>query len=264
MRLQTLRLPTLAAILALSLIAFAGCSDEDDDNPMDPGSGSTEFTGTYASTGDGGQVSITIPLATGSLAPARLARPALAHDVAATGTLYSDVGDTIGLTGIYNEEANALVLSGGGYTLSGTYDAGSSPAGIAGTYTGPNGTGIFGAAVGGSGSVLVLCGTLSDLGVTYTERWNLIVSGSAAAGLAVMEDGEIVSFQGFVAGVSPGRSLSVNHDLGEGRSLIASGTVYDNAEISNGFWELNEGTIADPNGTWSAQDCDSPPAAAAR
>jgi len=261
MRLHSLcsRLSTLAVVLSLCAIGFTGCSDDDDDNPMDPGTGSTEFTGTFANAAEGGQLSITIPLATGDLAPARLAGSALAHDVAVTGALYSDVGDTIGLSGTYNEEANSLVLTGGGYTLTGTYDAASSPQGIAGSYTGGNGAGIFGCAVGGSSSVLVLCGTLTDLGLTYSERWNMIVAGNAVAGLAVMEDGEIIPFDGTLGGVSPGKSLSVDHDLGDGRSFVASGTVYESAEISNGTWELDSGTIADPNGLWSGQDCESPP-----
>ncbi|HET9253391.1 MAG TPA: hypothetical protein VFP58_14850 [Candidatus Eisenbacteria bacterium] len=253
-----------ALVLALCAIGFTGCSDEDDDNPVDPGSSSTELTGAFANANEGGQMSITIPLPTGNLAPARLAGSALAHDVSVTGTLYPDTGDTIGLTGIYNEEANSLVLSGGGYTLSGAYDAANTPPGVAGTYSGPNGTGIFGCAVGGSSSVLVLCGSLTDLGVTYTERWHLVVAGNAAAGVAIMEDGEIIPFEGTVGGVSPGRTLSVNHDLGDGRSLIASGTVYTNAEISNGTWELDEGTIADPMGFWSAHDCENPPPSAAQ
>jgi len=255
------RLSLFAAILALFAIGFTGCSDDDDDNPLNPGPGSSTFTGTYVNGSEGGQVSISIPLVAADLAPARLAKGALAHDVTATGAFYTEEGDTIGLSGTYNEEANSLVMTGGGYSLAGTYDASHSPQGIAGTYTGPNGTGIFGAAAGTSSSVTVLCGSFSDIGTSFEERWNLIVAGDAVAGVAVMGDGEIIPFEGTLTGVSPGRTLVVADNLGDGRTMIASGTVYENAQISTGQWELDEGTVADPNGFWNAQDCDTPPPA---
>lgn len=249
-----------AALGLLTLVALQGCSDDDDDNPMDPGSQSTELSGTFANGLEGGHMSITIPLATGNLAPARLAGSALAHDVVVTGALYSDQGDTIGLTGTYNEEADSLLLTGGGYTLEGKYDAAAAIPGIAGVYSGPNGGGYFGCAVGGNSAILTMCGNLQDLGSTYSERWNMVVAGDVVAGLAVMEDGEIIPFEGTLTGSSPNRTLAVDQNLGDGRSLVAAGTVSTATGAGQGSWELEMGTIADPSGLWAVWDCENPPA----
>lgn len=239
-----------ATLALLSLVAF-GCSDDDDDNPMDPGPGtqSTQLTGTFAGANDGGKMTVTIPLAPAALAP-RLGGPALTHDVAVTGTLLPDAGGTVGLTGIYNEETDSLYVTGGGYVMGGEYDPAGPIPGIAGVYLGPSGAGGFGLAVGGSGTVTVYCGTYVNDDLTASGRLNMVVVGNAVAGAAIVQ-GEVRGFEGAITGTAPNQTISVNQDIGDGAFLIAEGDLNaTTGEITNGTWRIEVETVISDFGTW--------------
>ena len=239
-----------ATLGILALVALQGCSDDDDDNPVDPGTGATEFTGAYAGSVDGGRMSVTIPLGPSVLAP-RLGGNAGAHEVTVTGALFPDTGDTVGLTGTYSEESDALLLTGvGGYEFEGAYEPTATIPGIEGTYTGPNGSGSFGLAQGGTSTVQAYCGTYSNLGPT-ARRLHLVVVGSAVSGGIILEQG-MATFEGTVtSGIVP--QITINQDLGNGTALIATGSLEaDFGRITNGTWEIQDEGVTVDSGIWSA------------
>jgi hypothetical protein len=249
-----------ATLALLSFVAFGCSDDDDDDNPMDPGPGtqSTQLTGTFVGSNDGGTMTVTIPLASAALAPSTT-DPALAHDVAVTGTLSPDAGGTIGLTGIYNEENDSLYVTGGGYVMGGEYDPAGPIPGIAGVYLGPSGAGGFGLAVGGSGTVTVYCGTYVNDDLSASGRLNVVVVGNLVSGAAVVE-GEVVGFEGTITGTAPDQTISVNQDVGEGAILIAEGDFNATAgTITNGTWRIEVETVITDFGTWSGStSCQQP------
>jgi hypothetical protein len=260
------RRPLFLGAALLTLVALQGCSDDDDDNPMDPGGQSTELSGIYVSHYDGGKMTVTIPLASAALAP-RLGGSALAHDVAVTGLLSPDLGETVDLTGTYNEETDSLYATGTNpgfsspYLMWGKYEPVGSVPGIAGHYQGPNAPGGFVLAAGGSGTVTAYCGVTIIDGETSTGRINLIVVGTQMAGAVIVYTGELglerlYHIQGTITGTAPNQTITVNQILGDqdpvdGLILIAEGTLDATAgTITNGTWELQlEGTTTD-FGTW--------------
>jgi hypothetical protein len=248
---------TFVALGLVTLVALQGCSDDDDDNPMDPGAQSTQLTGTFVGSGDGGTMTVTIPLASTALAP-RLGGSALSHDVAVTGVLSPDAGGTINLTGTYSEETDTLYVTGGGYVMGGEYEPAGSIPGIVGVYLGPSGAGAFGLAVGGSSTVTVYCGTYVNDDLSATGRLNTIVVGSEVAGAAVVE-GEPVGFEGAITGTAPDQTISVNQDIGNGAVLIAEGDLNaTTGEITNGTWRIEVDTVITDFGTWSGSTACAP------
>lgn len=248
------RVPAFA-VLALCLFSFSGCGDDDDDNPVHPGGGtpSTQLTGTFVGENEGGLMSLAIPLAQADLAPPLGAGPTRVHSVTASAVLSPDVGGVVNLTGVYDEEADSLYLSGQGYTLDGHYDSAGPVPAIVGDYTGPNGAGLFGCAVGGSGTVHVYCGTFVNESQTSTGRLNLVTIGDHVRGLVAFE-GEIVAFEGTSTATSTVRTIAVNQELVAGRVLIASGTIDLNTGEAGGNWRIEVIGVVD-FGTWDASTC---------
>jgi hypothetical protein len=130
------------AVLLLFLLVGASCSDDEED-PVGPGPTTSQFTGVFTSSSDGGLMTLSIPLATGDLAPKHPARTAIAHDVQALATLALDAGGTINLAGTYSEENRLARADRAGLQHDGTATIQSGPVpGVTGEWTGPPGPGF--------------------------------------------------------------------------------------------------------------------------
>ena len=230
----------------MSLVAINGCSDDDDDNPVNPGTPqSTQLTGAFVGAGDGGRMTVTIPLASSALAP-RLGGSA---PVNVTGTLSPDAGGTVNLTGSYDADGDAIVLAGGGYTLAGLYDGTAPVAGIAGDYTGPNGTGGFAVAVGGSSTVSVYCAEYE--GQSDSGRLNLIIVGNTVNGGVALTNGTIYGFEGTVTGIAPNQTITVNDEVETGIVVAAQASLNSTTgQITNGTYTITVEGLEEDSGTW--------------
>lgn len=249
---------TCVVLGAMSLVAITGCSDDDDDDgPVNPPGGqSTAFSGMFAGTVDGGTMTVSIPLASGLLAP-RFNRAAAV--VNATGTLSPTAGGTITLTGTYDESSNTIALGGSNYTFAGTYDPAAAIPGITGTYDGPTDIGGFAAAVGGSGTVTIYCGTWLNAS-KESGILNLMVVGTNVSGVAVV-NGTPYSFQGTVAGTSPNQTVSISQEIDTGVVLTADADLNSaSGVIANGTWAIAVEEVPTDSGTWQGSTtCSTPP-----
>lgn len=252
---------TCMVLGAMFLVAINGCSDDDDDdNPVNPGGGSsTQLTGAFVGATDGGKISITIPLASTALAPRLGGSPAA---VTATGVLSPVSGGTINLAGAYDPETNILGLTGGTpgseYTFDGQYEVGTI-SGITGDFVGPNGSGGFATAVGGSGTVFTYCGTYTNAS-DETGNLNLLIVGTTVAG-GVVTNLTLYGFEGTVTGTAPNQTITVNDEVEPG--IVVNATASLNATtgvISGGTYTITvEGTETD-SGTWQGSTaCSTPP-----
>ena len=241
----------LVPILIVSS-ALAGCSDDDEDNPVNP-TPSTQLTGPFAGAGDGGLMTLTIPLVAADLAPVRPAGAVVAHDVEALATLSLDSGGgPVNLSGTYNEESDSLNLTGQGYTVVGQY--GPAEPFIAGSFTGPLGNGLFSCAIGGRGAIAVYCGEHVNSAQTSTGRWHIAISGTTAFGFAVI-DSETIYYEGTVTGTGGVRSIVVRQDLGNGVELLVDGTLNTANDDVWGEWVLETNDMLDDHGTWDGALC---------
>jgi len=224
-----IRRSTLLALALLALIGpFAGCNNDDDEGQNLPTT--TTYEGTL--TGPGGE--------SGTLTVLVLVAPpyssvALARDtVTATGTVTLQGGGTIDLVGTYDDVTGQLVITGGGYTFTGTAANGQ----IVGFYTGPNGTGSFVALIATGARVTVYCGAFDG---DATGSWNLAVSnGGAALGSFTAADGVsgslvgTVSSEGVIALQVPETLITANGTLLGGS---VSGNWSDDENGDSGSWQ---------------------------
>ncbi len=244
----------LACVAVLGLITWVGCSDDDEDNPMNPGGGgptSTSFTGLFIGGGDGGRVSLTI--ATTALAPAL--RSAI---VTATGSFDLDGGAAIPLTGTYDTDTDSVYATGGGYSIAGAYDSTGTEIAILGGYTGPNGDGFFACLAGASTSITTLCGSFDNDTMTETGLWNILIYGDDVAGAAVPDGGStVIGFEGTVVGT--GNPRTINFSGSDGAvDLTGTGSWNTTTNVVTGTWDtVDSGTLTPiDNGTWGGTPCD--------
>ena len=244
-----------ATLGLLSLVGIQGCSDDDEDNPVNPGPTSTQLTGTYANANEGGQMSISI--SSGTLAPALRAGALATHTIAASGSLTAEGTTTpTPLTGNYSEETDSLYLTGGGYDMAGHYDGTTST--ITGGYSGPNGVGFFSCAVGGSNAIQVYCGAFeSTMNSGVVGRWNVVISGSQLSGIGAVTGGGLYEFTGTVTGTGTTRTVAVNQDLGSGVTLTADGTLDTSTDQIGGTYALDDNGTPSDAGNWTGGDCSS-------
>jgi hypothetical protein len=237
----------------LSILAFPGCGDDDDDNPVNPGP-STQLTGTFANPNEGGMMTITIQSA--SLAPARRAGSAASHASTATAVLTPEIGAPVHLTGTYSDESDTLYLSGGGlsYNMRGVYDATAST--ILGSYAGPQGNGYFACVVGGTGAVDVYCGTFEDDEDISHGRWNLVISGTQLQGIGALYGGLFYRFSGTATGTGATRVIAVEDEIGVGNTLTADGTLDTGTSLAQGTWTVSSNGVPYNTGPWSAAPCE--------
>lgn len=252
----------LAGSLAIaSLVTMAGCSKDDKKNPVDPGGGgtttSTSLSGIFVGAGDGGRMTLTI--ASGSLTSAFRSATRAQDSVNVSGSLDidPDPASVLPLTGSYNiatDTLNARDTYLSGYTLIGHYDAAGINPAIFGTYSGPNGAGVFESIVGASSTILSFCGTFTN-NVNPIGRWNFVLFNGAITGASVLDGGAEVGYlAGGVSGTGNPVAVSFNGSV-SGDPLTATGTLDTMTNLAYGTWQRSiSGTVVD-QGTWSAQLC---------
>lgn len=172
----------LACVLTCGL-SFAACGGGGHSSGMEPSAPTTtKFQGTFAGTGDqSGTLDIEVQAVVAPqtawldyIIPALHAQ----STPSVSGTITTTSGSATSVTGTYNTSTNALQLSGGGFTFTGSRSGSS----ITGTFTGPSGsTGGFSTLNATAGSVTVYCGTFTSLGGKESGIFNIQTSSSGTA-----------------------------------------------------------------------------------
>lgn len=182
----------------------------------------TKFQGSISGlNGQSGTFSVTVPISASASASASTGSPApnvathssiaKAQAIAVAGSLVLS-GSTIPLTGTYDASNNALIVSGGGFTFTGTVAGGT----YFGNYTGPNNaSGGFTALNGTQNTVTAYCGTWRDadsgqlnvtiagnvlLGVAYGEQTTLLLGQVTGSSFSGQTGSGSVSFSGTIQG----------------------------------------------------------------
>jgi hypothetical protein len=235
----------------IALLALAGCGD-DDDNPVNPGGGSTStsFTGMAMSGTNSGK--LTVSVGSTSLA-AQWGNRTPAVVINATGVLVIN-GSTVNLTGTYDNAADSLTLSGGGYTFVGTYETVGVPRpSLVGTWTGPGGaTGEFVCPVGSAATVKVYLGQFySTTSPPNSGVFSMVVIDTLLAGFAHPDGAEGgVFFEGTVAASGGVRPVTIDYD-GDGYTLLAPGFIEaDSLHGTYTFTDVAGGGADDDAGTY--------------
>jgi hypothetical protein len=166
------------------------------------GSGKTSaYKGTFTGAGgDGGSLVVNMPTSSGggggpSPQPGSAGGVGVqdiqiqtVHNV--TGTAYVG-GQTVTLTGTFDDSNNKLTVAGGGYTFSGVI----STTGVNGTYVGPKGTGAF--TLLSSGNATPYCGTFTG---TASGVWNFVTGSGTLQGSYTDSKGNTGTLVGTVDG----------------------------------------------------------------
>jgi hypothetical protein len=238
-RRATPALAFVALLVAASVLAGCGGKGSPDvTNPPPPPTGSTSFSGSYASSIEHGSLAITVS----TDAPAPPAGTYRAGSVVgATGTLKPVSGGTTALTGTYNDATHAVSLAGGAYTVSG----GLNSYGL---------EGFFGAAGGSTGNwsvvttstpVTVYCGTFTSTSGRASGRWTLAVRGGAVHGIWIDTNGVELPLDGTLVGVN----ITITNPLDPPGPALANGTLV--AGTMSGTYNTGGGN----SGNWSATLC---------
>ena len=214
---------TLAALTAVAACSDSGSSD------------TTEFDGVIASDGLSGTINISVPGVVASVVAPNFAgsitagptEPAATVNV--TATLKVKGGSNVSLTGTYDLDSKTLGLNGSGYTFTATFAGGR----LSGSFTGPNGMGIFSAFSRRGGEVALYCGTFAG---AADGVWNLARHGNDLAGAFHETDG---SSAGTLTGTLSGNAISLTYTGG-----TATGTL--SGSSMNGSW-----TGSGSTGTWT-------------
>ncbi len=215
------------------------------------------FKGTLVGANVSAVLTVTLPGSTAS-APAHRVRfsivrtaNAAAAPISVTGTL-AIVGDgSFSLSGTYDPSANPqLTVTGGGYTITGTYTATNGV--FSGSFSGPGGTsGQWTVSAGGGTAVSVYCGTY---GGSASGTWNMVLDASNRLTGVVNTGKGARLMQG---SYSPGSNPNVSVTFSGGS---ASGNVDPATGAGSGTWSNNKGGA----GTWTGSTalCSPPPASA--
>ncbi len=150
--------------------------------------------------------------------------------VPVTGVATVPGGGTVTLSGTL--DGNALSLTGGGYSLTGTLSRGQ----FTGTFTGPGGASGSFAALSSTDATpaYAYCGTFTGTitpgNITEDGSFNMVVAGTVLSGASVGSGGgDVVGFRGSAsAGANGTTVISVNQST-------AQGTVHADGTISAGY-----------------------------
>jgi len=230
-----------AFVVACVLAAIGlGCGKKHITTGPIPPSASTQtsMTGVFVGAAENGLLDLTI-----AIAPLTTAIDTV---VAAAAVMSPDGGGVINLTGTYATATDSLVLHGQGFSLAGLYLENGAPARLAGSYSGPGGTGSFAALIGARPSVQSFCATYENNAATRFGTFDLVIGGSTLAGFEV-EDGDtaVVAVLGQVSGSGGTLQLAF-----AGNPFVGSGT-----------WQLVAGHVAGTytagaqSGAWSGDRC---------
>src|SRR6266566_4941489 len=145
----------------ITLLAVAACRSESSTGP-EPPTAPTHLQGVLARPGETGVITLTTTAAATVPMSAPVVRTAVTNNL--TGTLKLAGAAIINLAGTFN--AGAIVVSGGGYTITATFSNGK----MSGTYNGPNDISLTAADPNGN-TVGSASGTLSATSAsgTYTS-----------------------------------------------------------------------------------------------
>lgn len=221
----------LVCVLFVMALSFGlGCSSSG-------GSGKTSaYKGTFTGAGgDGGSLVVNMPASGGGGGPSPQPGSAgvgvqdiqiqTVHNV--TGTAYVG-GQTVTLTGTFDDSTNKLTVAGGGYTFSGTISA----TGVNGTYVGPKGTGAF--TLLSSGNATPYCGTFTG---TASGVWNFVTGSGTVQGSYTDSKGNT----GTLVGTVDGSNKVMITPAGGG---TATGAI--SGDTATGSWMSSGGM-----GTWT-------------
>lgn len=220
-----------------SMAILAACSDSTGSSGGGGGGNSTTFTGIVTSD-DGlasGALDFTIP------STSLLRRPptalSLRPSFTVTGTLSYDGGAAVALTGTYDDATNILALTGGGFTLGGSFDGTDR---IEGLVTGAA-SGTFVSASGASGTAY--CGSYTETsGGGDDGTFSFVISGSVVRGNAVSSvDQTLNALDGTFSGGT------INIFFPGTTNVLATGTL-SGSNVSGTFDDL-QGTTGDWSGT---------------
>ncbi len=238
------RLPVLALSAVLALAALGGgcdCDDSTDPAPHNPAPGSTSFTGTMAGSNVSGSMTITVATDT----PKQESAYGTLHEIEATGTLDVTGTGSIDLSGVYHTDEHHIIISGGGYTFTGTFANGV----ISGTFTGPGNSGSFTCSVDGSGTVKVYCGTFTSTTGGPGGNFNIVVDGTTITGIAVTTTGDQIPLSGTLTN---GTEISVVNPANPSGPPLATGNLETVGDTVSGTYDDQKGD----SGTWSGARCD--------
>lgn len=247
-------LPSLLIVAAaLSFTIWVGCGSDDKKNPMNPGATTSSFAGWFGNGTESGMLTLTV--SQGNLA-GRLRAPGTAsHAVTATGYLTHSGAATDTLNGTFDDESGDLDITGGGYTLIGTYDAGP-PSVMLGAYTGPNGDGQFSCLVGGVSSADIYCGNYMNEAHADSGTFIVAVRGNTLEGAAIEDGGATATgFTGSVSGTGTVRDLAISGTITNGYLLTATGQVDTGTHLIGGTFKVTYNAAPYDSGAWSGELC---------
>ncbi|MER3524172.1 MAG: hypothetical protein C4326_08925 [Ignavibacteria bacterium] len=222
------RMQSFIAVLLFGLSLVACKKDEINppNNTNTPDRRGT-YVGTIADAGGGGALTVNVGVAK------------VVDILPVSGVYRPASGGTVTLSGTYNTANDSMYASGGGYTFAGRFNGGL----ISGSFTGPNGAGIFTlAASSATNPVSVYTGSFvagDDHG-----PFNFSISGSTLSGVAyVVNQSASVS----LAGTVQGANITIV-DPARNNRVIGTGTISNNGNSVSG---QTIGSNGQPNGTWS-------------
>ena len=259
---STIARPLLIALLAvLPVASLVGCSKvtlpptAPDPGPSGGGGGatvSTTFKGTAAGAGNNQSAAdgvLTVTIVTPTPNPGSPSAPMGAQAaVAASGTMIVD-GGTVDLTGTYDDQTNALTLSGGGYSFSGGQSGGT----LAGNFSGPGATGRFALYESTTTNpVSVLCGRYSRIrrGVsTEVGTLNFVISGTNVTAIAVNWSGQ--DSRTLNGTLSNGTVITIQNPQDPSGPPLITGTFDSGSGTATGLYWDRESQAS----TWRAGPC---------
>ena len=248
---------TMRAALATLIVAGLACGDSGGSGPsgLKP---STDYRGIItASDGTTAGLVLTFSSAVAIRALASPAADVVAFAVIpATGVAILPGGGTVNLTGTLDD--NALSMTGGGYTLTGTLKNGS----FTGTFTGPGGASGTFAALSSTDvtPAYPYCGTYAGVitpgDVEEDGSFNLVVAGTILSGSSNSSEGDIVGFTGrAAAGPNGTTTVTVNQTSAQG-TIKANGSITaDYSTVSGTFQASVAGEGGVNNGTFEGILC---------
>ena len=214
------------------------------------------MSGAFVSTATNGSVSVTI--ASGSLAAPLRTRLSYKGAVTASGTLTPPIGPVVDLTGTYDTATDTLNLTGSGYTLVGQADTTGTPDAITGGWTGPGGPGLFGCFIGTTTNpVAVYCGQFQvdpSVGNGYLDT---IISGDTARGIVLIVNPSWAiaptRLLGSVSGTGTTRNITMQGYESANALIVVTGTLDTTTNQLAGTWTYTLSGSATPTytGTWS-------------
>lgn len=234
-----MRFPPLFTVIVATLLSACGggSSGSTPPSPTTPSPATSTFQGTIAGSGrQSGTLTVSVQAQVAASFPSIMRWPFVATlhaqgtTVAATGSLHIAGGSTVALTGTFDSSTKVLILSGGGFTFTGSLGGSV----LSGTYTGPNGaTGGFSSHSTAAGTVTPYCGTFvgspCDFCPVSTGVFNIEVSATGAVSGVYSLAGQV----GYISGQVSGTTLRfTTTDGGSETATIQNGMVSGPGSLS--------------------------------